>query len=178
MSEIQYLMLDNKNFNRNSLDGFIRLQKVFECWRKNGEDYALMPVTYTEDWSLEERRKSADRIINEINSGSIAYGAFENGKVIGYALILKERFGSKKQYIDLAEFYVSAPYRRNGTGKELFRLACAAARKLGGAKLYISAHSAKESIAAYTNYGCVPALEINRRIAEKEPFDLQLEFEL
>ena len=45
-------------------------------------------------------------------------------------------------------------------------------------KLYISAHSARESIAAYRKYGCINAEEINEALAEKEPCGLQLEFQL
>ena len=40
------------NFNVNSLDDFIRRQKVSQCWRRDGEDYALKPVSYTEDCNL------------------------------------------------------------------------------------------------------------------------------
>lgn len=65
-----------------------------------------------------------------------------------------------------------------GIGKKLFELACDAAKRLGGKKLYISAHSAEESIAAYKNYGVVFAKEINQELAKKEPYDLQLEFNL
>ncbi len=175
---IKYVELTENNFNVNSLDGFIRRQKVSECWRRDGEDYALKPVSYIEDWSLEERRQMAEKILNALKDGSAAFGAVCGNEIVGFALINAGVFGSENQYIDLEEFYVSEPFRREGIGKALFNLACGAAKNFGAVKLYISAHSAMDSIAAYKSYGCVFAKEVNKILAEKEPFDLQLEFML
>ena len=52
------------------------------------------------------------------------------------------------------------------------------AKELGAKKLYISAHSSKESQEAYRRLGCVEAVEVNREIAENEPFDIQMEYQL
>ena len=57
-------------------------------------------------------------------------------------------------------------------------MACQGARELGASRLYISAHSAKESMAAYRALGCVEAEEINWTLAKKEPCDVQLEYRL
>ena len=46
----------------------------------------------------------------------------------------------------------------------------------GAKKLYISAHSSKESQAAYKALGCVYATEIIPWIAEEEPYDVQMEY--
>lgn len=178
MENFVFTQLTADNFSINSLDNFVRRQNVKKCWRKAGNDYVLLPVAYTEEWSLSECREFAKKILYQVSLGSIAYGAIENNRIVGFALVTNKRFGSKNQYVDLAEFYVSEPYRRKGIGKKLFQMSCKAAKSLGGKKLYISAHSAEESIAAYKSYGCVLAKEINRILAEKEPCDLQLEFEL
>ena len=45
-------------------------------------------------------------------------------------------------------------------------------------KLYISAHSSKESQAAYRALGCVHAEEINAKLAQEEPCDVQMEYRL
>ena len=63
-------------------------------------------------------------------------------------------------------------------GKALFYQACEEARRLGADKLYISAHSSKENQAAYKALGCVHAKEINPKLAEEEPCDVQLEYVL
>ena len=44
--------------------------------------------------------------------------------------------------------------------------------------LYISAHSSKESQAAYRALGCSFAEEINEELAAVEPFDVQMEYRL
>ena len=73
---------------------------------------------------------------------------------------------------------MSPPYRRRGIGEKLLALACQGARELGAEQLYISAHSARASIAAYRKYGCVEAEEVHQFLAEKEPCDMQMEFRL
>ncbi len=138
----------------------------------------LKPVHYIEDWDLCERRELAERILKGIIGGCFAYAATVNGEIVGFAFLENKLFGSKNQYIDLAEFYVSEPQRRLGIGKKLFDMACNGAKELGAIKMYISAHSAEESIAAYKSYGCVLAEEINFVLAEKEPCDLQMEYNL
>lgn len=55
---------------------------------------------------------------------------------------------------------------------------CVKAKQFGAKKLYISAHSAEESINAYKKYGCVLTEEPSQAHIEKEAFDLQLEFNL
>lgn len=178
LTDIKFLRLDNKNFNVNSLDGFILNQRVTACWRKVNNTYNLLPADYTEQWNPAARRQVAAKIISAVDSGAVAHAAAFKGKIIGFALIDNNLFGSRNQYADLSEFYVSEPFRRRGIGKILFDEACLAAKELGARKLYISAHSAEESIAAYKKYGCVPAEEPNGKHMEKEPCDLQLEFDL
>ena len=80
--------------------------------------------------------------------------------------------------MQLLLFHVSEPYRRRGIGRKLFELACKTAKEVGAKKLYISAHSSKESQAAYRKLGCIEAAEINQVIAENEPYDVQMEFVL
>ena len=166
------------NFGGGSLDGFIRRQVVTECWRRVDGHWKLLPIAYVEDWDLEARRKRAEIILRSIREGGLAYGAWDQGSLVGFARLDPVRFGSQNQYVDLAQFHVSEPYRGRGIGKELFRMACAGARALGASKLYISAHSAKETMAAYQALGCVEAEEINQALADKEPCDVQLEYSL
>lgn len=176
MEKITYERLSADNFDEFSLDDFIRHQEIKECWRKINGEYVLVPNEFTEDWDTAQCRNIALTVKNGIACGGIAYGAFHDGRIIGYIFISGELFGSEKQYIELKLFHVSQPFRRMGAGKELFRLACEEAKGTGAKKLYISAHSSKESQAAYRKLGCVDAAEINTKIAEDEPFDIQMEY--
>lgn len=159
-------------------DRFVFRQAVTRCWRRAEGRLILRPAAYVEDRSPAQRRELAALVRACIREGGAGYGAFFRGELAGFALLSPGRFGSKGQYIDLAEFYVSAPLRHQGVGRELFRLACGAARRLGASRLYVSAHSAEETIAAYRRLGCIEAAEVNRALAEKEPFDIQMEYSL
>lgn len=99
-------------------------------------------------------------------------------KIIGYITIGTEKIGSKKQYVQIVSFQVSEPYRGMGVGRKLFEKACDIAREYGASKLYISAHSSKESQATYKALGCIHAAEIIPWIAEEKPCDVQLEYDL
>ena len=178
MLRISYQRLSSDNFSVNSLDDFIRHQEVKECWRREEGSLVLKPVSYVEDWDISKRRSIAGEITDCINGHGFAYGAFSENKVVGYICVSGKPFGSEKQYIELTLFHVSEPYRRMGIGRELFRLACDKARQRGAKKLYISAHSSRESQCAYRRLGCVEAEEINSEIAENEPFDIQMEYRL
>ena len=118
MNTITYLFLTEKNFNENSLDEFVRYQEVKECWRKNpNNEYVLVSNEYVEDWDLHRRKEVAREILNKIAGIGFAYGAFYEGKVVGYILVSNEFFGSSNKYIELLMYHVSEPYRRRGIGK-------------------------------------------------------------
>ena len=178
MKEIEFIQFNEHNFFEHSLDQFIRTQSVTRCYRNTETGYALQSVRYTEGWNICEKRNLAHTIRSGIKNGNIAIGALHNREIVGFIYLINRRFGSENQYIDLAEFYVSKPYRRLGIGESLFKLACTQAKNCNATKLYISAHSAQESIAAYVKYGCTFACEIQKEFAEREPFDLQLEYDL
>jgi len=174
MTDIIFAKLTPENFTPHSLDRFIRLQEVKECWRNVEGELTLVPCAFTEDWDLVRRREVAAEILEGLRTG-LAYGAFSQGEVVGYILVDCTLFGSRSQYAELKLFHVSQPFRRMGIGKELFRLASEGAKAISAEKLYISAQSSKETIAAYHRLGCTQAQEINEQIAQSEPFDLQLE---
>ncbi len=173
--EIKRLTLDN--LRENALDGFIRRQEVTECWRNVDGVWQLCPISFIEDWDHARLRKEATELLSAIDAGIPVFGAFDGMQLIGYAR-LGERLGSRNQYIELVSFHVSAPYRGQGIGKRLFSAICDAARALAAEKLYISAHSSRESQAAYRAIGCTHAMEIDPAHAESEPFDVQMEYAL
>ena len=177
-NEYQYRRLDNTNFSGHSLDGFVRRQTVTECWRKTGSDWKLVPNVYEENWSQVQCRETAEDMARHINLDQTGFGAFDGERIIGFATVSHRMFGAAARYVQLVCFQISKEYRRQGIGRKLFSLACEEARQLGADKLYISAHSSKESQAAYRALGCSFAEEINEELAAAEPFDVQLEYRL
>lgn len=174
---VRIVPLNPDNFHEDSLDGFIRHQDVRECWRCESGKWELRPIAFTEDWNHADLRKQAAAILHDLQSGHPAMGTFADDILIGFAT-LGERLGRHEQYIELVSYHVSAPWRGKGIGRQLFAAICDAARTCGAGKLYISAHSSRESQAAYRALGCVPAVEIDAIRAEREPDDVQMEYRL
>ena len=177
-AEIHYQRLNADIFTGHSLDGFVRRQTVTECWRKIDNGWKLVPNVYEENWSQVECREIAEDVVHHINLDQTGFGAFDGERIIGFATVSHRIFGAAARYVQLVCFQISEEYRRQGIGRKLFSLACEEARRLGAEKLYISAHSSKESQAAYRALGCTPAEEVNEGLAAAEPFDVQMEYRL
>ena len=177
-AEIHYQRLNADNFTGYSLDDFVRHQTVTECWRKIDNDWKLVSNIYEENWSQVQRREIAEDVVNHINLDQTGLGAFDGERIIGFATVSHRIFGTAARYMQLVCFQVSEEYRHQGIGRKLFSMACEEARRLGADKLYISAHSSKESQAAYRALGCSFAEEINEELAAAEPFDVQMEYRL
>ena len=177
-NKYQFRKLDNNNFAGHSLDDFVRHQTVTECWRKADEGWKLVPNVYEENWSQEQCREIAEEVVHNINLDQTGFGAFDGERLIGFATVSHRIFGVTARYVQLVCFQISEEYRRQGIGRKLFSMVCEEARRLGADKLYISAHSSKESQAAYRALGCTPAEEVNEKLAAEEPFDVQMEYRL
>ena len=160
------------------MNDFVRHQTVTECWRKINDDWRFVPNVIEENWSPEQCREIAEDVVQHINLDQTGFGAFDGGRIIGFAIVSHRIFGTASRYVQLVCFQISEEYRRQGIGRKLFSLACEEARRLGAEKLYISAHSSKESQAAYRALGCTPAEEVNEGLAAAEPFDVQMEYRL
>lgn len=178
MEEIRIERLNEDNFNSHSLDNFIRHQVVTECWRNVDGQWKLLPIAFVEEWGIDKCREEASAIAGNLCGNMIDYGAFKGEDLLGYITVGTEKMGTEKQYVQLVTFQVSEPFRGMGVGRKLFMKAVETAREYGAKKLYISAHSSKESQAAYQALGCVHAVEIIPWIAEEEPCDVQLEYSL
>lgn len=178
MNEITIQSLTPDNFSERSLDSFIRRQTVTERWVNKDGALRLEPDCFTEDWDIGLRREIAGRMLNNLRRGFIGLGAFDGSTLIGWTFFGNELCGSRGNYIELDMFHVSEPYRGKGVGRKLFTASLPYVRKTGAEKIFISAHSSKESQAAYKALGCVPAQEFFPQAAKEEPCDIQLEYDL
>ena len=177
-AEIHYQRLNAANFTGHSLDAFVRHQTVAESWGKTDKGWMLVPNVYEENWSLEQCRIIAGDMVRHIGLDQSGFAAFVGERIIGFATVSRRIFGAAARYVQLVCFQISEEYRRQGIGRKLFSMACEEARRLGADKLYISAHSSKESQAAYRALGCTLAEEVNEGLAAAEPFDVQMEYRL
>ena len=161
------------------LETFNRFQEVNKVWRKEEGQYVLKDNPFTEQWDENLKNEViAEDFTHCINTGGAVIAAFDGDKLIAFAAVLRDFFGNEKQYVQLMQLHTSYEYRSRGIGKELFDTCAIKARQWGAKKLYISSHSADETQKFYRGIGCVDALEINKRLAEHEPCDCQLEYVL
>jgi N-acetylglutamate synthase-like GNAT family acetyltransferase len=160
------------------LDNYNRYQEVKRCYRKEDGKWIVKDIEYIENWDKLEIENKINGFLKIIDTGGYVFGAYENNKLIGFATLLNKRFGSKKQYVQLENMHVSFGYRNNGIGKELFKLCVEKAKELGIKKIYISANTSEDTQKYYLSIGCIDAEEINSELAEKEPYDRQMEYKI
>ena len=122
--------------------------------------------------------EASKAMVDTIQSGGIALGAFCNDRLIGFCSVNKDLFGKKYKYVLLDQLFISKEYRNMGIGKNLFKMVAIESHNLGAEKYYICAGSAEETIAFYFAIGCEVAKEINQELYQNDTRDYQLEFGL
>lgn len=175
---IQYRELCMDEINRELFQSFVRRQVVTKCWRKENGAWLIKDAPFVDDWSESDYQILVTCLKNTVSSGGFVYAAFDDGRLKGMVSVEPELFGGEQKYLDLSCIHVSEDMRGQGIGKTLFYEAKEWAKRKGGRKLYISAHSAVESQAFYKAMGCVEAQKYNKKHVEAEPYDCQLECEV
>jgi len=180
MMEFAIRELTHEDLVSDLLQHFNRYQEVRRCLRKENDKWVLKDIHFIEQWDEALKREIVDvDFTNCLNSGGVVWGVFNrDNELIAFACLLADFFGSKNQYLQLMQIHTSYEYRNKGIGKELFKVSAEKARHMGAKKLYISTHSSEESQLFYQRIGCVDAQEINKKLAEHEPYDRQMEFAL
>lgn len=173
-----FARLTRENFDSHSLDAFRRHQSISQVWRRVEGQWQLVPMDFEENWDLETCREIAADVEAHMEADQSAFGCFHGPRLVGFVTVSHNAFGKTARYLELVCFQVSEEYRGQGIGRTLFTMATEEARALGAEKLYISAHSSRETQATYKALGCVHAREINETLAAEEPFDVQLEYVL
>ncbi len=154
---------------------FDRHQEITQVWRKIDGQWAVVPLSFTEDWGQKEYEFVCWCLEEILAEGGKVWAAFQEGKLKGVTAVSAAPLGSRNQYRELSCLHVSQELRGRGIGRELFGLAKKAARELGGEKLYGSTHSCVESQAFYKAMGCTEAEEYSAAHVEREPFGCQIE---
>ncbi|MBT2292299.1 GNAT family N-acetyltransferase [Paenibacillus albidus] len=178
-SEFTFASLTPADLQEELLDSFIRTQHVHRVWRMKEGQKTLVTASFTDDW---DQQTKLDIVASDwricLAGGGMVHCALHNGRIVAFATLLRELFGSRKQYADLLQLHVSSEVRHKGLGRTLFMKCAEQAGIWGARKLYISSHSAEETYSFYRAMGCVPAEELHLYHVRMEPFDLQLEYDL
>ncbi|MBO9131480.1 GNAT family N-acetyltransferase [Bacillus sp. 165] len=174
-NNIMYRELHLDDLNAALLKTFNRYQETKRVWFKDNEQYKLKADYFTEQWDDEKKELVIHSLRHCVKTGGSVVGAFIRTNLVGFANVEGELFGSNKEYLELPYIHVSNECRNRGIGKKLFELCCIKAKQMGAKKLYIATHPSEETQYFYQAAGCIVAVEINQRIYDKEPLDIQLE---
>lgn len=110
-----------------------------------------------------------------VRSGGHAFGAFDDDKLIGFA-VLRERLTADTD--QLAALYVDRLSRRNGVASELVGWVVDKAREGGARNLYVSATRSEPAVLFYLDRGFTPLAEPHPALFELEPKDIHMSLAL
>jgi predicted N-acetyltransferase YhbS len=108
--------------------------------------------------------------------GGTFWGAFEDGRLVGTAILESKFIGSNHDTLQLKFLHISRGRRKQGLGTRLFQLAVEKAKSLGARRLYISATPSENTVNYYIKLGCILATEIDSELFALEPEDIHLEY--
>ena len=145
---------------------------------RNGE-LVLVPEHFDmQGWPPGEAEHYTSILTDCYDHGGIFWGAFEEGQIVGAAILENKFIGSKHDTLQLKFLHVSRDQRKHRLGSRLFNLAVEKAKALGASKLYISATPSENTINYYRRLGCVLATEIDPELFALEPEDIHLEYKI
>lgn len=150
------------------LGTFVHSQKITKKWVKENGAWELTNASILREWSAEKRIWITEYMRHQIDRGGITVGAFICEQLIGFCCVDGMVYGNSAKYANLTMLFVDDNWKRNGIGKFLLQEACEHAKKLGAAKIFISAIPSAETIAFYLKMGCVDATEIVDSFVDSE----------
>ncbi len=129
-------------------------------------------------WPYGEAKKYTPILLDCFDSAGWFYGVFDEGLLVGAAILEGGFIGSRNDRLQLKFLHVSRSYRGQGLGAKLFELAKATARERGARWLYISATPSENTINFYMRLGCTIASEPDPELFLLEPEDIHLDLEI
>lgn len=142
---------------------------------ENGE-LVLKPEYYDmQGWPSGDVEKSSQALLDCFDRGGWFLGAFDDGKLVGAAILDNKFIGRDGNQLQLKFLHVSRNYRKHGLGKQLFHLAADRAREMGAKQMYISATPSENTVNFYMRLGAVVTKEPDAELFALEPEDIHFE---
>jgi len=107
--------------------------------------------------------------------GGAAFGAFEEGRLVGIAAYRPSLRGYMAQ---LSLLHVSNGYRRQGVASRLFDEVLSLARRDGATALYVSSTPSGSAVGFYTLHGFEPTDAPDPDLYAEEPDDIHMVLEI
>jgi len=155
------------------LEGFAHEQRISKIWTRGDGGWELRDANEQRSWSTSKRRWIASYLRDQIMRGGCAIGAYQDGKLVGFASVDGPVVDGTA---NLTMLFVDDAMQRRGVGRELFFAAAGQSAKRAQ-RLYISAIASQETIAFYTALGCgdAPRMEEFMDTEEDRPMGFRLE---
>jgi GNAT superfamily N-acetyltransferase len=145
---------------------------------ENGE-LVLRPEHYELDgWAPGERAIYAPILQDCHDRGGAFFGAYEDGELVGVAVLESRFIGRRGDQLQLVFLHVSRDYRGRGLSRLLFGRAVGRARELGARQLYICATPSENTVDFYRRLGCEVADEVDPALLELEPEDIHMVYRI
>ena len=113
-----------------------------------------------------------------LSRGGAGWGAFDEGHLVGIAVLDGRPLGSDVDALDLYFLHVSDAHRGRGIGRALVRLASARAKELGARRLYVSATPSQNTVNFYQGAGFTLASSVDPELYRREPEDIHMDLDL
>ena len=177
MSGLRIRLLPPDKLREDLLEGFGHRTRITQIWVREGDGLVLRPTDLIREWSEEKRRWIPLWLKDQTEDGGAAFGAYEDGRLVGFACVDGPLTEGPVRYANLTMLFVDDARQRRGIGSRLFEAACGFARRKGADRLFISAVPSRETIAFYAALGCRKAETVPPDFVDTEE-DLFLEFPL
>ena len=156
-----------------------RREVIHNTYRLVDGALALRPDYFDmQGWPPGDREHTTHFLRECYDHGGWCYGLFDDGQLIGVAMLEHRFIGQSADMLQLVFLHVSRDYRDQGLGRQLFLRAAEVAREHGARRMYISATPSEHTIHFYRGLGCALSPEPDPALLTLEPDDIHLEFAL
>jgi len=126
------------------------------------------------NWTEEMLDEIRARFVYELTNGGLAYGAFDQDRLVGFGVLAHKFIGELKDQLQIDLMYVSRMYRRKGIGTRIFEALTEEARSKGAQSLYISSTETRSAVSFYRSNGGMVTQQVDKELFEKEPLDIHM----
>jgi predicted N-acetyltransferase YhbS len=127
-------------------------------------------------WPASDVETYTPILIDCYERGGTFYGAFDEGRMVGVAVLDNRFIGTNADRLQLKFLHVSRGHRGRGLGRTLFRMSVEKAKDAGARMLYISSTPSENTVRFYVDLGCRVAEEIDPDLFALEPHDIHFEY--
>ncbi len=155
--------------------GIDRRERIERIFVARAEGLVLQNVGIdVQGWAAGRAEEETPVFEASFDAGAWFEGAFDDGRLVGVAVLESEFFGADGRTLQMSFLHVSAELRGTGVGKELFERARAEAKLRGAKRMYVSATPTENTVLFYLARGCEVLAEPDARLFALEPEDIHL----